>query len=132
MFETTWEVQGHLIELASEYIGGRPAPWMETNDNYNIITVWVDGSAPQEFDAWGSMVDPQFDDEYSLKNIFQNICDKALRVMWEDWDEVVYGLEGKRVIEVVDGMRENAAKIEELGLYDEDILLEIVNNEEWH
>ena len=132
MYETTWSVGGHDIDISSEYIGGRSAPWMAGNDNYNIITVSVDGGEPQEFDAWGSIRDPQFDDEYSIRNIFQNICDEVLHAIWEDWDDVVYGLEGARVVEVIDGMREEAEKFKELGIYDEDLLLEIVNDEEWH
>lgn len=130
MFETTWDVNGKHIELATEYIGGKPAPWMARNDNYNIVYASVDGGEEECFDAWGSLVEPQFDDEYSLKNIFQCICDEGLTVIWDDWDDALCGVDGRRAVELVDGMRNNAAKLENLGL-DEDDLLAIVNDEEW-
>ena len=132
MFTTTWYVQDREIEIASDYIGGRPAPWMPSNENYNVISVSVDGSAPQEFDAWGSIMDPEFDDEYSLRNIFQTICNDVLNAMWDDWDDVIYGVDGRRAIEIVDSCRAEARQFEELGIYDEDLLLEIVNDDEWH
>ena len=100
------------------------------NENHNIVYVSVDGSPEECFDAWGSRVNPQFDDEYDLKNIFQLICDDGLTAIWGDWDDVLYEVDGRRAVEIVDGMRDTAAKLENLGL-DEDDLQKIVNDEEW-
>ena len=130
MFETTWDVNGKHIELATEYLGDKPAPWDRVNENHNIVYVSVDSSPEECFDAWGSRVNPQFDDEYDLKNIFQLICDDGLTAIWGDWDDVLYEVDGRRAVEIVDGMRDTAAKRENLGL-DEDDLQKIVNDEEW-
>lgn len=130
MFETTWEVNGKRIDIASDYLGDEPWPAMPENYNRNEITISVDGGEEEDFYAWGSMMSPQFDDEYSLKNIFQSICDEALSVLWGQEDEMVESLPYSEAKRVVEGMAENAEKLERAGL-DEDDLEKIVNNEDW-
>lgn len=131
MYSTTWDVNGKHIELSCEFVGDIPAPFDSGNTNRNIIAVAVDGTS-DTFDAWGSYVHPEFDDEYSLKNIFQVICGDALNVVWDQLDEVVEMYDdAKEAWRVATAMQEEAAKIEALGL-DEDDLEKIVNDDEWH
>lgn len=134
MYETTWELEDRTIYLSTEYVGGKEAPWDRTgqNTNLNYIDVSVDSGPSATFEAWGSLVEPQFDDEYSLKNIFQSICDEGLYAIWEDWDDITDGLSYSEGDRIVRDCRENLAKLEEIGLGDEETLLAIVNDEEWH
>ena len=131
MFETVWNLPGKEIYLSTEYIGGKEAPWMSRNDNLNHVYVSVNDSPEETFEAWGSLMEPQFDDEYSLKNIFQCICEEALNALWEDWDDILSGLSWSEGDRIVQGCRATLAKLENLGLGDEDTLLSIVNDEEW-
>lgn len=131
MFTTTWDVNGKHIVLEAEYMGDMPAPFDPGNYGHNIITVEIDGRS-DTFDAWGSRVHPEFDDEYSLKNIFQLICDEALMVVWDQLNEMVDMCDDpKEALRVVDGARAEAEKIAALGI-DEETLEMIVNDDEWH
>ena len=139
MYETTWYVGGREIFIESEYMGVRTPPWDSRNAHHSIITVTVD-EVSEQFDAWGSAVrtpslgydNTKFEDEYSLKNVFQSLCNDVLYEYWDDWDDIIDGLSGSEAIRVVDAIREQAEQFKRLNLYDEDLLLEIVNDEDWH
>lgn len=131
MFETTWQVNGKSIYITSDWLGDEPWAAMPENYNRNEITVSVDNGAEETFYAWGSIMNPQFDDEYSLKNIFSTICDEALTIIWNQEDEAVDGLSYSEAKRIIDGMTENAEKLQRAGLTEDD-LEAIVNDEEWH
>lgn len=131
MYSTTWDVNGVHIELENEYYGDAPAPFDAGNYNRNEISATVNGHT-EVFDAWGSYVHPEFDDEYSLKNIFQVIASDALTIIWNQFDEVAEMYDDPaEAARVEQGFRDEAVKMEELGL-GEDILEKIANDQQWH
>lgn len=131
MFETTWEVNGTTLYITSDYLGDESAPFMPDNYHRNEIIVSIDDNE-ETFYAWGSQVNPQFNTEYSLKNIFQNIVGDALYIYWGQEDELVEALPYQEAKRVVEACEHNWEQLNSgLGL-DEATLEEIMNDEEWH
>lgn len=84
------------------------------------------GDVEETFDAWGSVNNPQFDDDESAKQIARYIFEDALDVMWGQMDEVLEGYSYSQAHQMAGQLEENAKKVENLGI-DEDTLTQIVN-----
>lgn len=127
MFETSMDVNGYHIEIITDWVGEKPSPLGDGNDSarHNEITICV-GDVEETFDAWGSINNPQFDDDESAKQITRYIFGEALDVMWGQMDEVLEGYSYSQARQMADQLEENARKVENLGI-DEDTLTQIVN-----